>query len=75
MGTIELKLLQFWGSINKTISQFSASDPGFPRGGAPALQERAPTYNFVKFSQKLHKIEIISTRKGAHPKSVTETAV
>ena len=30
------------------------ADPGFPRGGAP-------TYDFVKFSQKLHEIERIWT--------------
>ena len=31
----------------------------FPEEGAPTPQGRAPTYNFAKFSQKLHEIERI----------------
>ena len=34
------------------------ADPGFPRGGAP-------TYNFAKFSPKLHETERIWTPGGA----------
>ena len=30
------------------------ADPGFPVGGAPTLQWWAPTYDFAKFSEKLH---------------------
>ena len=39
------------------------ADPGFPRGGRQTLQ-RAPSYDFGKFSQKLHEIERIWTPKG-----------
>ena len=42
------------------------ADPGFPRGGAPALQG-APTYDFAKFSQKLHDIETIWTGGATYP--------
>ena len=45
------------------------ADPGFPRGrGANSRGGGwgAPTYNFAKFSQKLHEIERIWT-PGAHP--------
>ena len=33
------------------------ADPEFPVGGAPTLQWGAPTYEFAKFSEKLHEIE------------------
>ena len=40
----------------------SVADPGFPLGGAPTLGgEGAPTYDFAKFSPKLHGIERIWT--------------
>ena len=35
-----------------------AADPGFPQGGANS-PGGAPTYNFAKFSRKLHEIERI----------------
>ena len=36
----------------------SVVDPGFPRGGgADSGGGGAPTYDFAKFSQKLHEIE------------------
>ena len=35
---------------------FAVADPGFPRGGG-ANSRGAPTYDFAKFSQKLHEIE------------------
>ena len=44
----------------------SVADPGFPQGGganSPGGGE-APTYDFAKFSQKLHEIERIWTRGG-----------
>ena len=49
---------------------WSVADPGFPEEGAPTLQEGAPTYDFAKLSQKLHKIERIWTPGGggARPK-------
>ena len=43
------------------------ADPGFPRGGGANSGGGAPTYDFAKFSQKLHEIETILTR-GARPK-------
>ena len=49
--------------ICETHTTFSVADPGFPRGGAPTLRG-APTYDFAKFSQKLHEIERIWTRGG-----------
>ena len=39
------------------------ADPGFPRGGS-ANSRGAPTYDFAKFSQKLHEIERIWTPRG-----------
>ena len=44
------------------------ADPGFPRGGG-ANSRGAPTYDFAKFSEKLHEIERIWTPSGgARPK-------
>ena len=44
-------------------------------GGASTPQRGDPTYNFVKFSQKLHEIQKILVSRGAHtlqpPKSAT----
>ena len=43
----------------------------FPEEGAPTLQAGgggAPTYNFAKFSQKLHEIERIWTPGGGASK-------
>ena len=50
--------------INKILGLFSAADPGFSRGGGGGRQlpgggGGAPTYDFAKFSQKLHEIERI----------------
>ena len=46
------------------------ADPGFPRGGGANSPGGAPTYDFAKFSQKLHEIERIWTPGGggARPK-------
>ena len=48
----------------------TVADPGFPRGGGANSPGGAPTYDFVKFSQKLHEIERIWTPGGgsARPK-------
>ena len=40
------------------------ADPGFPRGGGANSTEGALTYDFAKFSQKLHEIERIWTPRG-----------
>ena len=42
----------------------SVADPGFPRGGGANSPGGAPTYDFDKFSQKLHEIERIWTGGG-----------
>ena len=47
----------------------AVADPGLPRGGGANSPGGAPTYDFAKFSQKLHEIERIWTRGGgARPK-------
>ena len=51
------------GGLCPGRSLSAVADPGFPRGGVPTPQG-APTYDFAKFSQKLHEIERISTRGG-----------
>ena len=46
----------------------SVADPGFPRGGdtnPPGVVGGAPTYDFTKFSQNMHKIEKIWTPSEA----------
>ena len=42
----------------------SVADLGFPRGGGANSPGGAPTYDFAKFSQKLHEIERIWTPGG-----------
>ena len=42
-------------------SHLSLADPGFSRGGGANSPGGAPTYDFAKFSQKLHDIERIWT--------------
>ena len=42
----------------------------FPEEGAPTPQRGAPTYDFAKFSQKLHEIERIWTPGGGGPASL-----
>ena len=49
----------------KLICTLSVADPGFPRGGGTNPPGEAPTYNFAKFSQKLHEIERIWTLGAA----------
>ena len=53
-----------------------SDDPGFPQG-APTPPGGAPTYDFAKFSWKLHEIERIWAPRGggaprAPPKSATD---
>ena len=42
----------------------SVAVPGFPRGGGANSPGWAPTYDFAKFSQKLHEIERIWAPQG-----------
>ena len=57
----------------------TAADPGFPQGGGRQLLGGgggSPTYDFAKFSRKLHEIERIRAPRGARapcapPKSAT----
>ena len=58
------KKLVTWIYINK-INQWRIQD--FPEEGAPTLRG-APTYDFAKFSQKLHEIERIWTPGGGASK-------
>ena len=48
------------------IIQKTVADPGFPRGGGANSRGRGgePTYDFAKFSKKLHEIERIWTPVG-----------
>ena len=46
----------------------AGADPGFPLGGGTDPPGRgAPTYDFVKISEKLHEIEKILGRGGGRP--------
>ena len=58
----------FFLKVLKDISPFcgatAVADPGFPRGGGANSPGGAPTYDFAKFSQKLHEIERIWTPGG-----------
>ena len=47
------------------ILSSAVADPGFPRGGGANSPGGVPTYDFAKFSQKLHEIERIWTPRGA----------
>ena len=49
---------------NLTYGSYQWRVQDFPEVGTPTLQG-APTYDFAKFSQKLHEIERIYTRGGA----------
>ena len=44
------------------MGPMTMTDPGFPRGWGANSRGGAPTYDFAKFSQKLHEIERIWTR-------------
>ena len=45
----------------------AGADPGFPvAGDANSLERRVPTYDFAKFSEKLHEIEKIMGCRGKH---------
>ena len=52
------------GTRQEVASQWRIQD--FPEVGTPTPGGGAPTYDFAKFSQKLHEIERIWTR-GARP--------
>ena len=53
-----------WSELEFSIYT-SVADPGFPRGGgANSRGGGAPTYDFAKYSQKLHEIERIWTPGG-----------
>ena len=57
--------------LSKTFCglKIPVADLGFPQGGGANSPGGAPTYDFAKFSQKLHEIERIwAPRGGARPK-------
>ena len=43
----------------------AGADPGFSVGGGADPPGGAPTYDYVKISEKLHEIEKILDRRGA----------
>ena len=58
------------------VPTYSVADPGFHRGGGANSPGVASTYDFAKFSQKLHEIERIWAPPGgslAPPTSATDT--
>ena len=65
--------LQYLVALLQAISMYkTVADPGFPRGrGANSPGGGAPTYDFAKFSQKLHEIERIWTPRGARIQNFT----
>ena len=50
----------------------TVADPEFPEVRAPTLRRRMPTYNFPKFSQKLHEIERIWTGGVRIPRALLD---
>ena len=66
---LTLNMRAHWGIFNlspvNVLVPLPVADPGFPQGGGE-LPRGAPTYNFVNFSQKLHKIERIWTPRAKH---------
>ena len=64
-GTTKVLYCQLYAMLY--LPQDAEVDPRFPRGGG-AKSRGGPTYDFAKFSQKLHEIEKIWTRGGAFPK-------
>ena len=80
--TTQKKMLRILFDRAKFQSQawliIAVADPGFPRGGganSPGGGE-APTYDFAKFSQKLHEIERIWAPKGrARPSRPLRSAI
>ena len=49
----------------------SVADPGFPRGGGANSPGGGPTYDFAKFSKKLHEIEKILIREEGGTRDAT----
>ena len=58
--------LSTWCDVIK-YGQWQIKD--FPEEGVPTLQG-APTYDFAKFSQKLHEIERIWTPRGGRASKI-----
>ena len=58
--------VQMTGYFDICINMAGA-DAGFPVGGGANLREGAPTYDFGKFSEKLHEIEKIWAVGGRPP--------
>ena len=57
--------------IANLLQTTTVADQGFPRGGGANSPGGVPTYDFAKFSQKLHEIERIwapGGEGGARPK-------
>ena len=56
---------------HSSINQFQWRIQDFPEEGAPTPRGGAPTYDFAKFSPKLHEIERIWTPGGARVQNFT----
>ena len=57
----------YWNALlssNDLKDQYQWRIQDFPEEGAPTPRGGAPTYDFAKFSQKLHEIERIWTPRG-----------
>ena len=67
---IEIKLFEipnvtlYFKVLSQICQYITVADPGFPRGGGANFPGGAPTYDFAKFSQKLHEIERIWAPRG-----------
>ena len=51
--------------VSAKIPTNAGADPGFPVEEGANPSRRAPTYDFAKLSENLHKIEKILGRRGA----------
>ena len=69
---LDKELFSIWSLLcNYLYREQAVADPGFPRGGGANSPGGAPTYDFAKFSQKLHEIERIWTPRGARVQNFT----
>ena len=58
--------------LDPQIMYISVADPRYLQGGDAKTRERAPTYHFVKFSQKMDEIERIWIRLGGGEGSMSK---
>ena len=51
----------------RELDRYAGADPGSPVLGGANPPAGVPTYDFVKFSQKLHEIKNMLGRRGTSP--------